>query len=385
MAIKLKHLLDQHGIKQAEWMRAITQSNGKALTKGAASLLLNKGVFPKATPKTNIEQDTRLFLDEKGIQHDAKSIWQEVTTGTADQSTPAAPANDEDQLPEKVMLSQAAKKHFGLFKDPFIDDIHSADDIFISAEQRYISKSMMHVAKHGGFLAITGDVGAGKSTLRRNLLEDTKRSGDDITIIQPRMDTRKLTTRAIQTAIIAELTDSPAKQSAEMLARQVEQALTARKTTGGSCVLMIEEAHKLPTKHPDTGENTLAGLKEFFELEHGFAKLLGIILIGQLELKSKLDVRMHPECRQVIWRCEQAELLPLDNIIDQYIAHKFARIGADAGKIFSADAYPALRQRINAGRGGAYPLLVNNATTKALNLAAEIGATTITPDIIAEI
>ena len=48
--------------------------------------------------------------------------------------------------------------------------------------------------------------------------------------------------------------------------------------------------------------NNLKFLKRFWELEDGFKKLLSILLIGQPELKNKLDERQHYEAREVI-RC----------------------------------------------------------------------------------
>jgi type II secretory pathway predicted ATPase ExeA len=85
-------------------------------------------------------------------------------------------------------------------------------------------------------------------------------------------------------------------------------------------VLVIEEAHDLTTmmfKH----------LKRFWEMEKGFTKLLGIILIGQPELKAKLDARINFEAREFINRCEVFELSPLGPDLEAYIEFKLKRVG----------------------------------------------------------
>ena len=89
--------------------------------------------------------------------------------------------------------------------------------------------------------------------------------------------------------------------------------------TGMSYLLIIEEAHRLPMP-------TLKHLKGFFELECGFKKLPGIVLIGQPELRQKLSERNH-EVREVVQRCEVVELAPLDNQLEEYLKFKFHRAG----------------------------------------------------------
>lgn len=284
------------------------------------------------------------------------------------------------------MLSANAKKLFSLFRDPFSDDVQGPDDIFLSADQRYIREAMLSTAKHGGFLAVVGESGAGKSVLRKDLLDRINRDSHPINIIQPRsIDKGRLTARAIFEAIIGDMQhDAKIKQSNEANARQAERLLRESSRAGNTHALVIEEAHDLSIQ-------TLKSLKRFWEMEDGFKRLLGIILIGQPELKTKLDERQNFEAREVIRRCEVAELLPLDRNLEDYLVLKLKRIGADAGKIFAPDAYDAIRARLTrqtntrASASMLYPLVVNNLATKAMNLAAEIGAKKISAEVIKEL
>ena len=79
-------------------------------------------------------------------------------------------------LLRKQTLYTAARKHFGLFRDPFQDDIQSHEDMYVSPDIRYIREAMFQTSKHGGLLAVVAESGAGKTTLMRDL-EDRALAG----------------------------------------------------------------------------------------------------------------------------------------------------------------------------------------------------------------
>lgn len=283
------------------------------------------------------------------------------------------------------MLTPAAKKHFKLFRDPFQFDMNSTDDVFLSAEQRYIVEAMFQTAKHGGFLAIAGESGSGKSTLRKLLIN--RISGLNVRLIFPQViDKTRMTTQAVCQAIVNDLApDRTVKSALEAQARQVRDVLLASSRADQSHVLVIEEAH-------DLSITTLKYLKRFYELEDGFKKLLAIILIGQPELRDKLDEQRYPEAREVIRRIEVAELQPLGAALEEYLTHKFARINTPIASVFADDAFEAIRARWTRTKPGTrdvvsnlYPLIVNNTVTKAMNRAATLGVPLITADLIREI
>ncbi|MCI0438250.1 MAG: AAA family ATPase, partial [Chloroflexi bacterium] len=204
-----------------------------------------------------------------------------------------------------------------------------------------------------------------------------------ISCIMPRtIDKGRLTAGAICDAIIADISQEHPRRSLEGKARQIEQLLTGSSRAGHSHVLLIEEAHDLTV-------NTLKYLKRFWELEDGFRKLLSIILIGQPELKAKLDERQNWEAREVIRRCEIAEVSPLNGDLEDYLSLKFKRMSKRLEDIFEPDAFDAMRQRLTLQSRSTkqpismlYPLVVNNLVVKTMNLAAEIGATRISADLV---
>lgn len=395
MPLKLKGVLASLGIRQSGWAAAIKQSDGKPLSLSAATQIINWATWPKLTPKASIQKQTELLLRAHGADEvDIATIWEEDTEDAHRNSHPAdchvgqKPGRQQPVIEpmETEMLSQEAKKQFALFRDPFTDDVQSADDIFLSADQRYIREAMFSTAKHGGFLAVIGESGAGKTVLRRDLIDRVNRENHPISVIQPRLiDKGTLTAGAICEAIIDDLRPGEkVRRSLEGKARQVEKLLTDSSRSGNTHVLLIEEAH-------DLSINTLKYLKRFWELEDGFKKLLSIILVGQPELKSKLDERQNYEAREVIRRCEIAELQPLDRHLEDYLALKFKRLNKDVKDVIAPDAYDAIRIRLSRQKSQkefislVHPLMVNNLVTKAMNECARIGAPKVSADVVKEI
>jgi len=146
-------------------------------------------------------------------------------------------------------------------------------------------------------------------------------------------------------------------------------------------VLIIEEAHDLSVP-------LLKFLKRFWELEDGFRKLIGIILIGQPELKLKLDERMNWEAREVIRRCELVELEPLGHDLEAYLSFKLKRVAKSLDDVFTSDALPAIERRLTQSNEAqqtvslAYPLSVNNLVVRAMNLAATLGIPKVSAEVI---
>lgn len=390
----LKRLLSEHVISQRKLRDAMTLQTGNPPSAATVSQILNRNIWPERSPRQFLKKQIQDFLREQGVPEDEIATALEIDSDpdnprSAPPSTrlgiakPAAPAIDRDQLPETEMLSQQAKTHFRLFQDPFLDDIQGPDDVFLDSEQRYIRESMYMAAKHGGFLAVIGESGAGKTTLRKDLIDRIQRENAPITSIQPRIiDKGRLSAGAICDAIIQDASQEIPRRTLEGKARQIEIALTGSSRAGNNHVLIIEEAHDLSVQ-------TLKYLKRFWELEDGFKRLLGIILIGQTELKYRLDERTNWEAREVIRRCEVAELRPLNGNLEAYLELKFQRVDKTLEAIFEPDSYDAIRERLVQRQRGStqlismmYPLVVNNAVRKAMNVAAEIGHPKINGELI---
>lgn len=282
------------------------------------------------------------------------------------------------------MLKMKAYKKFGLTQDPFSGDVTKASDVFMTDETRFVSEFLYQTAKTGGMVALLGESGSGKTTIRRYALEKIQREKQKIKIIAPRtIDKAKLTTSAICDAIVQDCSTEAPKRTLEAKSRQVERILTNSSRAGYSHVLMIEEAHDLSVP-------TLKYLKRFWELEDGFTKLLSIVLIGQPEMKAKLDESQNWGAREIIRRIEVLELSPLESgkEIASYLDVKFKRLGKDRKKIVTDDGCAALAAKLRKQtRGGtvysvAYPLVINRWARMAMNQAAELGADAVDADVV---
>ncbi|MDT3707460.1 MAG: AAA family ATPase [Thiobacillus sp.] len=405
MPLKLKGILMDWGVEQRAFAAAIVQTTsyakGRPLSLTAAANLVVRNIWPSLTPKDEIVRQTHDFLRGIGVPEaviatafeldpDDTHHYQHPKGCHAGQHGRAHQSGNDAALIDPVeteMLTPQAKKQFQLFRDPFTEDVQGPEDVFLSADQRYIREVLFATARHGGFVAVAGESGSGKTTLRRDMLDRIQREALPVIAIQPRsIDKGVLTASAICHAIIDDLNPgAKVPRSLEAQARAVERALTESSRAGNSHVLIIEEAH-------DLNIQTLKYLKRFWELEDGFKKLLAIILVGQPELKAKLDERRNFEAREVIRRCEIAELMPLDNMLEDYLRLKFNRVGADYDAIFAHDAADGIRRRLT--RPGktprdsvsmVYPLTVNRLVVRALNLAAELGQPRIDANLVKEI
>nr|DAF21272.1 MAG TPA: type II secretion system protein [Caudoviricetes sp.] len=311
------------------------------------------------------------------------------------ETAPAHPNESEDDamLLRKATLTQATRRYFGLVRDPFNDEIRSAEDVYMTPDVRYVREAMFQTACHGGFVAVVGESGAGKSTLREDLQDRINRENKPVILIEPYVlamednDQKGKTLKAVHIAeavLEAVSPNTSPKRSPEARFRQIHNALIESAKAGNKHVLIIEEAHGLPLP-------TLKHLKRFFELKNGFERLIGIVLIGQTELAQKLSEN-NPNVREVVQRCEVVTLQPLtDGKLAGYLKHKFDRAGADASQILNDDAIDAIAARLTvtsrASKGLEqhsllYPLAVNNLVSAAMNEAAQLGFDKVDADIV---
>ena len=397
----MQRLIDKAGFKQAAAARAV------GLSVGTFSKAVALGQWPKVDA-ASYQQALRQLLIEHGM---AAADIDRAMRALENKNAPHTPSKaragrtpstqkskgDAAMLLRKQAFTQEARKAFGLTRDPFTDDVQDAADVFTSPDVRYVRESMWATARHGGMLAVVGESGAGKSTLRRDLIDRIRRESASMIVCEPYVlgmeendeRGRTLKAAAIAEAVIASVAplEKP-RRSAEARFRQLHHLLRESYRSGNRHVLVIEEAHGMPTA-------TLKHLKRFFELEDGFKKLLSIILIGQTELRMKLS-EQNAEVREVVQRIEIVELPALDNHLADYLAFKFKRVGLQLDQVMDAGAVDALREKLSIAKRGTrpnqrelhsllYPLAVANVTTAAINLAASIGAPQVTAEIIKEV
>jgi len=208
------------------------------------------------------------------------------------------------------------KKHFGLEETPF----SIATDpryLFMSAKHREALAHLLYgVKSDGGFVLLTGEVGTGKTTVCRCLLEQLPEETAVAFIINP-----KVTAVELLSTICDELEIEVKGEgnSIKTLVDAINHYLLAANSDGRKVLLIIDEAQNLT---PDVLEQ----IRLLTNLETNRRKLLQIILLGQPELNDLLD---RPELRQLSQRITaRYHLEPLNRAETRsYIQHRLRVAG----------------------------------------------------------
>lgn len=298
---------------------------------------------------------------------------------------PTEPQEEESMLLRNEKITPAAKRHFQLTRSPFEDDIQSRADVYTTANGRYVSRVMLDAALNHSFVAILGESGSGKSTLRDDLEERIHEERRPIIVIKPyprqpkKSGGKTMQPSQIETAIFRTLAPGMSRKSdPEERSSQIHELLKSSRAAGFSHLLVIEEAHRLPV-------DTLKQLKNFMEMRDRLRRLIGVCLIGQTrEMRALLNER-DPEVREIVQRCEQIEMEPLDNDLQGYLEHKLGRVGVKLADVFEPDAIDAIRARLinKDSLSICHPQVVNNLVSRALNAAVQVGFPKVDAQVIA--
>lgn len=402
MPLKLRAAIARVGVSQIDFGKALKQANGKAMSETTISLWLGRGFWPKRTPRTWLEEQTRQFLRGLGaLDADAPDLFEidearvsdhgpvisDIVAQGAKRKTEIVPEEIFDYHLEPVMLTPAARRHFKLFRDPFNTDPECAEDVFRGPDQQFASESIWEAVRNARLFALVAESGGGKTTLLDDFKDRVRRESLPVRLIQPMLpEKEKLTGVGILEAIIRDISpEAKLRNRIESLTRQAHELLAESSEAGMLNVVLFEEAH-------DLSLHALKQLKRFHEFKTGWKRLISIVLFGQPELLTKLGEHATGEAREVARRLEIVQLLPLDGELEGYVAHKLARANGSVDAIFAPDTFDAVRARLfsivkDGPRKGerismSYPLLVNNLLVKAMNTAAELGATKVDAGIV---
>ena len=143
-------------------MKEAFKKTGKSFAKAAAEIgcskpmlvaVVNHGNWPKKNAAA-LREKLKDFFKQNGADIPA-SLRNEQEAAPI----PNHESEDREMLLRKSTLTQAARRHFGLARDPFNDEINSADDLYITPDVRYVREAMFQTACHGGFMAAVGESG----------------------------------------------------------------------------------------------------------------------------------------------------------------------------------------------------------------------------------
>lgn len=243
--------------------------------------------------------------------------------------------------------------HFGLKQAPF----SIAPDpryLFMSDRHREALAHLLYgVGGGGGFVLLTGSIGAGKTTVCRCFLEQIPRRCNVAYIFNPKLNVVELL-RTVCEEFRIPCPEAPEEaQSIKALVDRINEYLLRTHGVGQNNVLIIDEAQNLAPE-------VLEQLRLLTNLETNERKLLQIILIGQPELR---DLLARPEMEQVaqrvIARFHLDALSPAETA--QYIQHRLSVAGHRRGRLFTDEAL----SRIHAWTQGV-PRRINLLCDRAL-------------------
>jgi type II secretory pathway predicted ATPase ExeA len=230
------------------------------------------------------------------------------------------------------------------------------------------------IRRREGFVVITGDIGTGKTTLCRALLEEIDRTTFTALVLNPFLSEEDLLKRILQDFGVVSRDEvkrgALAHVSKQELIDALYDFLLGLVPLKASAVLIIDEAQNLPL-------SVLEQIRILSNLETDKEKLLQIILVGQLNLQSLLR---SPELRQLDQRVSiRYQLEPLDRDgVSGYVAHRLTIAGGSGAVSFTTSAL-AMVHRLTNG----IPRLINLICDRALLSGFSERTSRITPEMVA--
>jgi general secretion pathway protein A len=236
----------------------------------------------------------------------------------------------------------------------------------LTPDPKYLYRSESHanafellqyaIDRREGFVVITGDIGTGKTTLCRALLEHTDKKTFTALLLNPFLSEEDLLRSILQDLGVITRGESrmggrqPSKQE---LIHTLHDFLLSLIPLGARAVLIVDEAQNLPLP-------ILEQIRILSNLETDKEKLLQIILVGQLNL---LPLLRSPELRQLDQRVSiRYQLKPLtEEETGAYVTHRLAIANAMRPVVFTGAALKVVYQY-----SGGIPRLINMLCDRAL-------------------
>lgn len=222
--------------------------------------------------------------------------------------------------------------------------------LFMSDRHREALAHLLYgIQGEGGIVLLTGEVGTGKTTICRSMLEQLPDNIDVAFILNPLMSAEELLQTVCEEYHIPVLGE---RLGIKAFVDAIHARLLAANAQGRRAILIVDEAQNLDPL-------VLEQLRLLTNLETNTRKLLQIILIGQPELQ---DLLARPEMRQVAQRViARYHLAQLNqHEVNAYVSHRL-RVSGAAQQIFP----PALIKQLYRATDGV-PRLINLVCDRAL-------------------
>lgn len=259
--------------------------------------------------------------------------------------------------------------HYGFTERPF----QLTPDPRFWFESRTHRKAMAYLgyglAQGEGFIVITGDIGAGKTTLVGHLLETIDRARfTAVNIVSTQVegdDMLRLVAQGLGLGIAG-------VAKAQLLDR-VERTLDEQARLGKHVLILVDETQNLPT-------SALEELRMLSNYQAGNRSLVQIVMLGQPEFRDRL--RESPDLEQLRQRVIATHHLDPMNAdeIEPYILHRLNQAGYKGVPVFVPSAFAALYEASNG-----VPRILNTLMARVLLTGALENLGTIDEEVIAAV
>src|SRR3989338_3949178 len=223
--------------------------------------------------------------------------------------------------------------------------------LFLSQRHREALAHLTYgIRERVGFIEITGEIGTGKTTICRALLNQLDEKTKTAFIFNSNLSELQL----MQT-IIEDLGIKTDKKNRTALFNELNHFLIQQLSLNNNVVLIVDEAQNLSLQ-------LLEQIRMLSNLEAENEKLLQIVLVGQPELREKLKSPSLRQLRQRIAVRYHIEALPQEEI-PHYILHRLRMAGATNGSspIFEEKSIREIHKH-----SGGIPRVINIICDKAL-------------------
>ena len=238
---------------------------------------------------------------------------------------------------------------YGLTSKPF--QLNPDPSFYFGSKQHRRAKAYLEygISRHEGFVVITGEIGAGKTTILRTLIDDLHGSNVVIGHLVTTQLGAEDTLRMVGAAFGFHVKDVPKSE----LLTTLEAFLLSQTSQGKRCLLIVDEAQNLT---PQAVEE----LRMLSNFQFGNQALLQSFLVGQPEFR---EILLRPEMEQFRQRvAATCHIGPLDtDETKRYIEHRLRRAGSQGKPSFDAAVFDVV---FNASRG--IPRRINSICDRLL-------------------
>ncbi len=258
------------------------------------------------------------------------------------------------------------KEFYGLKEKPF-NKTPDPRFLYESSKHAEALARLQHAVEEQDIILLTGEIGTGKTLLSRALIDSLDEGYHPVLIINPRLSPSQL----VRTVALRLGMDDTIRHRHGLL-EGINARLYELYESGKKPVIIIDEAQLIP------GRATFEELRLLTNFQLDDRNLLSLVLIGQTELKERLERRAYRALRQRIGLTYHLGPLSREET-DAYVAHRL-RVAGRETPLFEEEALSLLYEH-SAG----LPRLINTIAGNALVEGFGRGAEMIGPDIIQDV